>query len=69
MGASYMTVRLDDGREEMDIESNALCGVLRSGPAGFPEPPQGSRKWWSAGTWLAWAGTGAEWLYVDEDVN
>jgi hypothetical protein len=69
MGATYMTVQLEDGREEMEIESNALSGLLRSGPAGFPESPLTPRKWWSAATWLKWAGEGSEWVYVDEDVN
>lgn len=70
MGATYWMEQREDGREELEIESNSIVyGLLLSGPAGFPEPPPGSRKWWTAAEWLAWAGTGSEWLHVDEYVD
>lgn len=69
MGATYLGCTREDGRQVLDIESNALEGVLVSGPQGFPEAPQGSRKWWGAKAWLAWAGPGAEWEHVEEDFN
>lgn len=69
MGATYLRcVRETDGRQILDIESDALEGVLVAGPQGFPAPPQERRAQWNAAAWLAWAGPGAEWEYVNEDV-
>jgi hypothetical protein len=69
MSASYMTVEMDGGRQEIEIESNSIAyGLLRSGPGGFP-PCNESRKWWGPDRWLEWAGTGAEWVCVEEETH
>lgn len=74
MGATYLWHSREDGREEVEVESSAIgYGILVSGPGGFPQHSEGSptpsRRWWSAAAWLEWAGHGAYWESVEEDLD